>query len=148
MALPPDMLQEYFEQAQKCKISWKIKKIETISENQCISEIKILVKWKNYETHFMNATLLNKECTFDSYYKPFFEGDLKTWNQIEYILDEKNYNTFNYNTSAINTENIPYCTENKIETPENIFSTNYYFLWFFIFIIILWALFIKFYKKK
>ena len=94
MALPPDMLQEYFEQAQKCKISWKIKKIETISENQCISEIKILVKWKNYETHFMNATLLNKECTFDSYYKPFFEGDLKTWNQIEYILDEKNYNKF------------------------------------------------------
>ena len=147
MALSPDMLQEYFEQAQKCKISWKIKKIETISEDQCTSEIKILVKWENNETHFMNTTLLNKECTFDSYYRFFFDGDIKTWTEVKYILDKKNYHSFN-NTYAINTENIPYCTENKIEIPENIFSTNYYFLWFFIFIIILWALFFKFYKKK
>ena len=28
MAFSPDMLQEYFEQAQKCKISWKIQKIQ------------------------------------------------------------------------------------------------------------------------
>lgn len=148
MALSPDWLQEYFEQAQKCKISWKIEKIEIWNKNQCLVNMRIFIKWENNKTHFMNATLLHKECSFDSYYKPFFEGDIKVWNQVEYILDEENYHTFDYNTSIINTENIPYCTENKIEIPENIFSTNYYFLWFFIFIIIMWALFIKFYKKK
>ncbi len=148
MALSPDMLKEYFEQAQKCKISWKIEKIEIWNKNQCLVDMRIFIKWENNKTHFMNATLLHKECSFDSYYKPFFEGDIKVWNQVEYILDEENYRTFDYNTSVIDTENIPYCTENKIEIPENIFSTNYYFLWFFIFIIIMWALFIKFYKKK
>lgn len=147
MALSPDMLQEYFEQAQKCKISWKIQKIQKNSEDQCSTDLTLFIKWENNETHFMNATLSNKECILDSYYKVFYDGDIKIWNQVEYILDKKNYHSFN-NTYAINTENIPYCTENKIEIPENIFSTNYYFLWFFIFIIIMWALFIKFYKKK
>ena len=147
MAFSPDVLQEYFEQAQKCKISWKIQKIQKNSEDQCSTDLTLFIKWENNETHFMNATLSNKECILDSYYKVFYDGDIKIWNQVEYILDKKNYHSFN-NTYAINTENIPYCTENKIEIPENIFSTNYYFLWFFIFIIIMWALFIKFYKKK
>ncbi len=147
MAFSPDVLQEYFEQAQKCKISWKIQKIQKNSEDQCSTDLTLFIKWENNETHFMNATLSNKECILDSYYKVFYENTLKIWDQVEYILDKKNYHSFN-NTYAINTENIPYCTENKIEIPENIFSTNYYFLWFFIFIIIMWALFIKFYKKK
>lgn len=147
MALSPDMLQEYFEQAQKCKISWKIQKIQKNSEDQCSTDLTLFIKWENNETHFMNAILSNKECIFDSFHTVFYENTLKIWDQVEYILDKKNYHSFN-NTYAINTENIPYCTENKVEIPENIFSTNYYFLWFFIFIIIMWALFIKFYKKK
>ncbi len=148
MALSPDWLQEYFEQAQKCKISWKIEKIEIWNKNQCLVNMRIFIKWENNKTHFMNATLLHKECSFDSYYKPFFEGDIKVWNQVEYILDTSNYHSFDYIPDTISTQDFPYCTENKIEIPENIFSTNYYFLWFFIFIIIMWALFIKFYKKK
>lgn len=148
MALSPDWLQEYFEQAQKCKISWKIEKIEIWNKNQCLVDMRIFIKWENNKTHFMNATLLHKECSFDSYYKPFFEGDIKVWNQVEYILDTSNYHSFDYIPDTISTQDFPYCTENKIEIPENIFSTNYYFLWFFIFIIIMWALFIKFYKKK
>ena len=148
MALSPDMLQEYFEQAQKCKISWKIEKIEIWNKNQCLMDMRIFIKWENNKTHFMNATLLHKECSFDSYYKPFFEGDIKVWNQVEYILDEENYHTFDYNTSIINTENIPYCTENKIEIREN----NYYFeilSWIIIGIMIIWiSIFQYFYKKK
>ncbi|MGE4443851.1 MAG: hypothetical protein AB7E37_02585 [Candidatus Altimarinota bacterium] len=123
MALSPDMLQEYFEQAQKCKISGKIQKIQKNSEDQCSIDLTLFIKGENNETHFMNAILSNKECSFDSYYKPFFEGDIKVGNQVEYILDTSNYHSFDYIPDTVSTQDFPYCTENKIEIPEN----NYYF---------------------
>lgn len=149
MALSPDMLKEYFEQAQKCKISWKIEKIEIWNKNQCLVDMRIFIKWENNKTHFMNATLLHKECSFDSYYKHFFIDDIKIWTQVEYILDRENYRTFDYNTNIINTENIPYCTQNKMEIPKNIFSPNYYIWWIIIFfLIIFWVWIFKIYKKN
>ncbi len=143
MAFSPDVLQEYFEQAQKCKISWKIQKIQKNSEDQCSIDLTLFIKWENNETHFMNATLSNKECILDSYYKVFYDGDIKIWNQVEYILDKKNYHSFN-NTYAINTENIPYCTENKVE----ILEKKYYFefIYWIIFLLIIWVLVFKIYK--
>lgn len=147
MALSHDILQEYFEQAQKCKISWKIEKIETSNQDQCSTEIIIFIKWENNDTHFMNALVSNKECIFDSYYKFFFEDDLKIWTEIEYILDTKNYYTFDYNTNTINTKNIPFCSENKIKIPQNNYNFEI-FSWIILLSILIWIFIFKFYKKS
>jgi hypothetical protein len=147
MALSPDILQEYFEQAQKCKLSWKIEKIETSNKDQCWVDAKIFIKWENNDIHFMNALVSNKECISDSYYRIFFEDDLKIWTEIEYVLDTKNYYTFDYNTNTINTENIPFCSENKIEIPQNNYNFEI-FSWIILLSILIWIFIFKFYKKS
>jgi len=147
MALSPDMLKEYFEQAQKCKISWKIEKVQKNGEDQCSTNLTLFIKWENNKTHFMNISLLDKACSFDSYYKPFFEDDIKIWNQVEYILDKSNYYSFDYNTNTINTDNIPFCSENKIEIPQNNYNFEI-FSWIIFFSIIIWVLMFKIYKKN
>jgi len=149
MALSPDMLQEYFEHAQKCKISWKIEKIETNNEDQCSTNLTLFIKSENNETYFMNAILSNWDCTFDSFHTVFSKDSLKIWNQVEYMLDKSNYHSFDYNTKNINSANIPYCIENKVKIPEDTFSINYYFLWIIIFLLIIfWVWIFKIYKKK
>lgn len=144
MALSPDMLQEYFEQAQKCKISWKIEKIQTNSEDQCSTDLTLFIKWENNDSYFMNATLSNKECILDSFHAVFYKNNLKIWNEVEYILDKSNYHSFDYIPNTVSIQNIPYCSENKVE----ILEKKYYFefIYWIIFLLIIWVLVFKIYK--
>lgn len=146
MALSPDILQEYFKQAQKCKISWKIEKIEISNQGQCSTEMIIFIKWENNDTHFMNATVSNKECILDSYYKIFFENDLNIWTKVEYILDTKNYHALGNNLENTNTDNIPFCTENKIEISQNNYNFEV-FSWMILFSVIICIFAFKLFHK-
>lgn len=52
MALSPETLKEHFENTNKCKINWKIEKVEKIkSTDTCLSNLKIYIKWTDSKSN-------------------------------------------------------------------------------------------------
>ena len=143
MALPPDMIEEYYNNTSKCTINWILVKIVNNEKtNDCIQDIELVLK--NEKWYFKAKTVFNNwECILDTYHEQFFSNDLKIWNKYSFVLDDK----FNILIKIIDTKNIKTCVWNEVNYKENL--NNYYIFFSLFFIIILiWVFFFKLLKSK
>ena len=159
MALSPDMLKEHFNEVKKCKVEWKIIKMEDLNEDNCLNQRSISILWNDNNYYSIKGIFPKKWCIIDWYNKLFFEGDIKIWTDVSYIINEKNM-PLDYYPWTVDIWNIPYCTWNIIKntkekstseiqnTKGNYNSQIYIFSWIIIsLIIIIWFLSFKIYKK-
>lgn len=144
MALPPDIIQEYFDKASKCKITWELVKISPEWESDwCMQNIQLILKNENWYSQ-ARSDFNNWKCIVDSFHEQYFENQLQIWKKYSFVLDEN----FKILIDVWNTKEITSCTWNKINYENNIFFNNYLIFWIWILIILsIWILFFKISKN-
>jgi ATP-dependent Zn protease len=143
MALSPDIIQEYFDKASKCKIDWELINFYPQWENDwCMQSIQLILKNENwyYQAH---SDFNNWECIVDSFHEQYFETQLQIWQKYSFILDD----SYKILIKSWENKKIQTCTWNEIHYENNIFLNNYFIFWIWIFIILsIWIILFK--KKK
>lgn len=142
--LPQDVIDQYFQKAQKCKISWKVDFVNKLPEKTNNTEICYYDLNINLSNNFNVKSALwiwvcphdNEYYDFDNFYKPL----PKVWENIYAIIDKENNQILKYWKSDFE----KYSEISMCETEEN-FKYDYYY-WFLLILLILFTLF--FYLKK
>lgn len=143
--LPQDIIEQYFQKVQKCKISWKVDFIHKLPEKNnntesCYYGVNIDLS-NNFE---IKSTLWvwacphdNEYYDFDNFYRPL----PKVWENIYAIIDKDNNQILKYWKNDFEKYlEIPIC-----ETKSNLKYGDYYYLLSIIFIL---AIFLFFYLKR
>jgi len=151
MALPNYEIEEYIKKADKCKLEWKLSKIQNDTkekDDDCFKNVKYIINkgLLNYSFKTMEATW---NCSIDTFYYLSDKND-KIWDSVYILADKTNYRILKIDKKNYDKySEVPLCEDNIVELPQENYLTNKFVWWGIIILLaIIWVIFYKFKKTK
>ena len=91
-ALPWEVIDQEVAKANKCEISWIIKKIEIKEYDVCTDNVKIYVSWDIWKYIINSIKTTQNECVFDWIWIIYSDKTLpKVWDKVNFLINKDNY---------------------------------------------------------